>query len=311
MTRMIRVGTRKSKLALTQTKWFVKQLESLKLPYRFELKEIVTTGDEILDVTLSKVGGKGLFVKEIEKALLDEEIDLAVHSMKDVPAHLPEGLIIGCNPKRVDARDCLISRNQETLDTLAEGAVIGTSSLRRASLIRQVRPDVEVKWIRGNIDTRLNKLKDGEYDAILLAGAGLTRMGWTEAVVSQWLPVDPFIPAVGQGALGIECRQRNLEIMELLQQLHHTETGRAVETERAFLDRIEGSCQVPVGAYARVEGEQIHLLAMVGSPDGTHIIKEQMSGTDARTLGERLADKLLELGGRDILAQVLSNGTSG
>lgn len=217
--RKIIVGSRRSKLAITQTNWVIDQLKELGVPYEFEVKEIVTKGDQILDVTLSKVGGKGLFVKEIEQAMLDKEIDMAVHSMKDMPAVLPPGLTIGCIPPREDHRDALISKNHETLSELKPGSIIGTSSLRRGAQILARRPDLEIKWIRGNIDTRLNKLNTEDYDAIILAAAGLSRMGWEQDIVSEFLDEDICIPAVGQGALSIECREDDKELLAELEKL--------------------------------------------------------------------------------------------
>lgn len=304
MARKIIVGSRRSRLALAQTKWVIKKLESLGLPYEFEIKEIVTKGDKILDVMLSKVGGKGLFVKEIEQALYDGEIDFAVHSMKDMPAELPEGLVIAAIPQRVDPRDVLISKHHLSLDELPEGAVIGTSSLRRSAQLLNIRPDLAIKWIRGNIDTRLKKLKEENYDAIILAAAGLLRLDWSKEEITQFLPTAVFLPAVGQGALGIECRADDQEIIALLKHIHDRESGLAVQAERAFLARIEGGCQVPVAAHATIQGKEIRLTALVGSPDGKTIIKESMSGQEPMSLGESLADRLLEMGAREILEQV-------
>lgn len=304
MARKIIVGSRRSRLALAQTKWVIKKLESLGLPYEFEIKEIVTKGDKILDVMLSKMGGKGLFVKEIEQALYDGEIDFAVHSMKDMPAELPEGLVIAAIPQRVDPRDVLISKHHLSLDELPEGAVIGTSSLRRSAQLLNIRPDLAIKWIRGNIDTRLKKLKEENYDAIILAAAGLLRLDWSKEEITQFLPTAVFLPAVGQGALGIECRADDQEIIALLKHIHDRESGLAVQAERAFLARIEGGCQVPVAAHATIQGKEIRLTALVGSPDGKTIIKESMSGQEPMSLGESLADRLLEMGAREILEQV-------
>lgn len=304
MSRKIIVGSRRSTLALTQTKGFIKQLEGLGQPYSFEIKEIVTKGDKIVDVTLSKVGGKGLFVKEIEEAMFNQEIDIAVHSIKDLPAEMPEGLTIGCIPKRVDPRDCLISKENLCLDQLPSGAIIGTSSLRRSAQVLHQRPDIEVQWIRGNIDTRLRKLKEENFDAIILAAAGLKRMGWTEETVTQFLPVDICLPAVGQGALGVECRSDDQEIITLLQQIHDQESAIPVEAERSFLAKIEGGCQVPVAAYARLETEGIYLTALVGTPDGKKIIKESMIGSEPLALGEKLAEKLMAQGAVEILEKV-------
>ena len=302
--RKIIVGTRRSKLALTQTKWFVERLKEVSSDYEFELKEIVTKGDVILDVTLSKVGGKGLFVKEIEHAMLTKEIDLAVHSMKDMPAVLPEGLIIGCTPKRVDPRDALISNSGKGLMELEEGSIVGTSSLRRSAQIQAVRPDLQIKWIRGNIDTRLNKLRDGEYDAIILAAAGLTRMGWAEESITEYISDELCVPAVGQGSLAIECREDDAEIRELLSRLNDDVTYKTVEAERVFLDRMEGGCQVPIAGYATLDGDEISLTALVASPDGKTILKETVKGTDPKEIGEIAASRLEKLGAKEIIQSV-------
>src|SRR5574342_120399 len=250
--RKIIVGSRRSKLALTQTNWVIEQLKKLGAPFEFEVKEIVTKGDRILDVTLSKVGGKGLFVKEIEQAMLDKEIDMAVHSMKDMPAVLPEGLTIGCIPFREDHRDALISKGHVKLNDLKPGAIIGTSSLRRSAQLLVARPDLEIKWIRGNIDTRLAKLETEEYDAIILAAAGLFRMGWAKDVISQFLSTEICLPAVGQGALSIECREDDRELLDLLAKFTCPNTDLAVRAERSFLNKMEGGCQVPIAGYAFV-----------------------------------------------------------
>ncbi|MFC7371266.1 hydroxymethylbilane synthase [Fictibacillus iocasae] len=302
--RKIIVGSRRSKLALTQTNWFINQLRELGLPYDFEVKEIVTKGDVILDVTLSKVGGKGLFVKEIEQAMLDKEIDIAVHSMKDMPSELPEGLEIGCTPKRVDPRDAFISKKYNSLRHLPEGAVVGTSSLRRAAQILAVRPDVEIKSIRGNIDTRLGKLEEGEFDAIILAAAGLERMGWSRETVTEFLSVEECLPAVGQGSLAIECRSDDTDVKALLDKLNDKETRETTFAERTLLHSLEGGCQVPIAAYGTKTDGKIELTALVAEPDGKTVIKETMQGNDASELGLALAEKLKQRGAAGILAAV-------
>lgn len=303
--RKIIVGSRRSKLALTQTNWVINQLKELGVPYEFEIKEIVTKGDKILDVTLSKVGGKGLFVKEIEQALFDKEIDLAVHSMKDMPAELLEGLTIGCVPVREDHRDVLISKTGQTLEELPAGAVIGTSSLRRSAQLLAKRPDLEIKWIRGNIDTRLDKLKNENYDAIILAAAGLARMGWSREIVTEYLEADVSVSAVGQGALGIECRNDDTEVLEALAKLNDDHTNRMIQAERAFLNKMEGGCQVPIAGHARVvENDQIELTALVGSPDGTIIYKEKLIGTDPVQLGYDAAERIAASGGKELIDRV-------
>ncbi len=303
--RKIIVGSRRSKLALTQTNWVIQQLKNLGAPFEFEVKEIVTKGDKILDVTLSKVGGKGLFVKEIEQAMLDKEIDMAVHSMKDMPAVLPEGLVIGSIPEREDHRDALISNGHVPFKELKPGSVIGTSSLRRSAQLLAQRPDLEMKWIRGNIDTRISKLETEDYDGIILAAAGLKRMGWASDVVTEFIDPDICVPAVGQGALSIECRGDDKELLELLEKFTSKETSATVRAERSFLHKMEGGCQVPIAGYAYLnDQEEIVLTALVGSPDGKTIIKEQVTGTNPEELGELAADKLISQGAKDLIDKV-------
>jgi hydroxymethylbilane synthase len=303
--RKIIVGSRRSKLALTQTNWVIDQLKNLDPRFEFEVKEIVTKGDQILDVTLSKVGGKGLFVKEIEQAMLDKEIDMAVHSMKDMPAVLPVGLTIGCIPFREDHRDALISRGHVKLKDLKPGAIVGTSSLRRSAQLLVVRPDLEIKWIRGNVDTRLAKLETEEYDAIILAAAGLSRLGWASDVVTEFLDADLCIPAVGQGALSIECREDDKELLELFEKFTCKKTERAVRAERAFLQKMEGGCQVPIAGFAYVaENDEIVLNVLVASPEGHEIIKEEVRGQNPEELGIQAADLLIQKGGKDLIEKV-------
>lgn len=309
--RTIIVGTRQSALALTQTGHVIDALEAIArregLPYRFEIRKIVTKGDRILDVTLSKVGGKGLFVKEIEQALMDGEIDLAVHSMKDVPSELQDGLVIGAVPKRVDPRDALIAGSITSIRGLPQGAKVGTSSLRRACQIKRLRPDLVIESVRGNIDTRIKKLETEGFDAIILAMAGLTRMEW-EGRVSAPIPVDECVPAVGQGALGIECRADDEPIRRLLAMYNDEETAKAVEAERSFLAELNGGCQVPIGAYAVLEPAGIKLTGIVGSQDGEVLLKETMAGEDARALGIALARRLADMGADRILAEARGAG---
>ncbi|MBN3556326.1 hydroxymethylbilane synthase [Fictibacillus nanhaiensis] len=303
--RKIIVGSRRSKLAITQTNWVIEQLKKSGMPFEFEVKEIVTKGDIILDVTLSKVGGKGLFVKEIEQAMLDKEIDIAVHSMKDMPSELPEGLEIGCTPKRVDPRDALISEKYSSLRELPAGAIIGTSSLRRAAQILNRRPDLEIKSIRGNIDTRLNKLKSGEFDAIILAAAGLERMGWSTDVVTEYLDIDLCLPAVGQGSLAIECRSEDVEVKELLATLNDAYTFDTVKAERSFLNTLEGGCQVPIAAFATMDdNHEVSLTGLVADPEGKTVLKEMKSGKDPHRVGVELAEELKTLGAKIILDSV-------
>ena len=300
------VGSRRSQLALTQTKWVLSQLKHLNEDeLDFTLHEMVTKGDQILDVTLSKVGGKGLFVKEIEQALLDGKIDFAVHSMKDMPAELPKGLMIGCIPEREDHRDVLISKGHIPLDELDPGAVIGTSSLRRSAQILARRPDLTIKWIRGNIDTRLKKLESEEYDAIILAAAGLARMGWSKEVVTQYLDPDICIPAVGQGALAIECREDDEELLRILKPLHSEKTAKAVIAEREFLQKMEGGCQVPIGGYASIKDNgTISMMAIVAAPDGEIIYKEIVEGSDPIQVGKEAAELLSSHGAKELIDRV-------
>lgn len=302
--RKIIVGSRRSKLALTQTNWFINELKAAGAPFEFEVKEIVTKGDRILDVQLSKVGGKGLFVKEIEQALYDKEIDFAVHSMKDMPAVLPEGLVIGCIPPREDARDAFISKGHVKFADLPAGAVVGTSSLRRSAQLLMVRPDLEIKWIRGNIDTRLAKLETEEYDAILLAAAGLKRLGWSDDVVTEFLSIEDCLPAVAQGALGIECREDDSELLDELAKLTDRATWQEAHAERAFLAAMDGGCQVPIAGYAKTNGEQITLTGLVAAPDASVVYKETLVGSDAETLGKELAHILTEQGAFDLIQRV-------
>lgn len=304
--RTIVVGTRKSELALTQARFVISELEKVcrqaQLPFRFEMKKIVTKGDKILDVMLSKVGGKGLFVKEIEQAMLSSEIDMAVHSMKDMPSELQQGLTMAAITEREDPRDCLISRDHLSIDELPQGAKIGTSSLRRACQIQAYRPDLEVQFVRGNIGTRISKIETEGFDAVILAAAGIKRVGW-ENKVSQYLPVEISLPAVGQGALGIECRQDDQALLQLLQQINHPSTATTVTAERTVLAELEGSCQVPIGAFAVLgnEGKEIALSGLVGTPDGKTMLKSSLKGSEPVELGKRLADQLKEQGAAEIL----------
>lgn len=302
--RKIIVGSRRSQLAMTQTKWVIEQLKQAGATNEFEIKEIVTKGDQIVDVQLSKVGGKGLFVKEIQQQMLDRDIDFAVHSMKDVPAELPEELYISCMPKRVDARDVLICENGYTFETLPKGSIVGTSSLRRGAQILAARPDLEIQWIRGNIDTRLKKLDSENYNAILLAKAGLERMGWTDRVDFEALDPDVMVPAVGQGVLAIESRKDDAEVTAVLQLLHDDVTAKAATAERTFLKAIEGSCHVPVGGYATVDGDDVTLTGLIASVDGKEVLRVTKTSTDGIALGMDVAEELLGRGGREILASV-------
>ncbi|GAF22755.1 MULTISPECIES: hydroxymethylbilane synthase [Shouchella] len=303
--RTIVLGTRRSNLAMTQTRWVIEQFKKLNVPYQFEIKEIVTKGDRILDVTLSKVGGKGLFVKEIEEALRTGEIDIAVHSMKDVPSEMLPEFVLGAITDREDPRDAIISENHVPLSELPPGAIIGTSSLRRSAQILHRYPHLTVQWIRGNVETRLRKLKEESFSAIVLAAAGLNRLGYAKSAVTHYLETDECIPAIGQGALGLEGRQDDTEVNRLLQLLNHEETASAVRAERAFLHTLNGGCQVPIGGYATVENDgTITLTGLVGSPDGQVLLKETASGSDPEKLGTDLAKQLSAQGAEDILNKV-------
>ncbi|MGA2402451.1 MAG: hydroxymethylbilane synthase [Syntrophobacteraceae bacterium] len=301
----IRIATRGSMLALQQSGIIKGVLEKLWPEIRFELQIIKTTGDKITGVPLAKVGGKGLFVKEIEDALLDGSADLAVHSMKDVPAALPEGLVIAAVPEREDPRDVLIIRKGNTIGDLRHGALIGTGSLRRCAQILAMRPDFEVLGLRGNVETRLRKLDEGQFDAIVLAAAGLNRMGWQDRVTVSMDPVE-FIPAIGQGALGIEARAADYEILSLLAPLDHPETAVTVRAERSLLKELEGGCQVPVGGHARLAGKIIELSGLVASLDGRQLFRAVRSAhvEEAVALGKRVAVDLLDQGAKKILDEV-------
>ncbi|MCI5134391.1 MAG: hydroxymethylbilane synthase [Candidatus Electrothrix sp. AW2] len=313
MRKILRIGTRASMLAVTQSTWVKNQIENQYPDTTVELVKIVTKGDKILDVPLAKVGGKGLFVKEIEDALLDERVDLAVHSMKDVPAELPEGLEIAIVPEREIPQDAFVSVTYKNIDALYQGAVIGTSSLRRQAQLSFLRPDLEIRDLRGNLDTRLRKLDEGEYDAIILAGAGLNRLGMQKRITALFTS-EQMLPAIGQGSLGIELRMADTELLDGLQFLHHRETAITVATERAFLLRLEGGCQVPIGGFATLEGDgdTVTLTGLIASLDGKTILKEQLSGSadDAEKIGVTLAETLLDRGGKTILDKVYANEKS-
>jgi hydroxymethylbilane synthase len=308
MRKLIKIGTRASLLAVTQSTWVKDQIEKQYPGTTVELVKITTKGDKILDVPLAKVGGKGLFVKEIEDALLDGRVDLAVHSMKDVPAELPEGLQVAIVPEREIPQDAFISVKYKTVDDLPRGATIGTSSLRRKSQLACLRPDLQIKDLRGNLDTRLRKLDEGEFDAIILAGAGLNRLGLQERITSLFT-AEQMLPAIGQGSLGIELRMADTELLDGMQFLHHAQTAVAVAAERAFLLRLEGGCQVPIGGHAVVTGDTVRLTGLIADIDGKVILREEASGpaTEAEKLGVALADRLLADGGKAILDEVYAN----
>lgn len=312
--KQIIIGTRGSKLALWQAEWVKAQIESLVPGVEVTLKKIKTTGDKILDVPLAKVGGKGLFVKEIEEAMLRGEIDLAVHSMKDVPTELPDGLHLGAICEREDPRDAFISGLSEkgftikSFNELPQGATIGTSSLRRSCQLKNLRPDLKIVQLRGNVDTRLRKLDEGQFDAIILASAGVKRLGHKDRI-TEYLPTDISLPAIGQGAIGIECRVDDEFINSIISRLNHQETAVCVKAERAFLRRLEGGCQVPIAAHAVLRDERVVLDGLVGSIEGDRIIRDSMEGsiTDAEKIGVELAELILSRGGKEILDEVYGN----
>jgi hydroxymethylbilane synthase len=298
---MIVIGSRGSQLALWQARHISACLNQQDVETRIEI--IKTTGDKIQDVPLAQVGGKGLFTKEIEEALLAGEIDLAVHSLKDMPSDLPAGLTLAATPERQEPRDALIGA---TLHQLHEGTHIGTSSLRRSAQLNALGRGLKTSTLRGNVDTRLRKLDEGQYDAIVLAAAGLRRLGWEDRI-AELLPVEIMCPAVGQGALAIETRDDGGQAHRLAQSLNHLETQTAVTAERALLAVLGGGCQVPIGAHATIQGPIIHLRAIVASPDGSRVIRaERSSAQHASALGRALGEQLLQDGAREILAAVYS-----
>ena len=297
---MLVIASRGSQLALWQARWVAAQLTARGDECRIEI--IKTTGDKITDVPLAKVGTKGLFTKEIEEALLDGRADLAVHSLKDLPTELPPGLVLAAVPAREDARDAVVGKR---LAELADGAKVGTSSLRRAAQLRKLRPHLRIESVRGNLDTRLRKLDEGQYQAILLAAAGLKRLGWGDRI-AEILPADVMCPAVGQGALAIETRAQG-DGFDACRKLDDGETHAAVEAERGLLAALGGGCQVPIGAYAVVNGGRLQLLGVVASPDGSELLRAEAQGelAEAGTIGRRLGEELLVRGGRAILDAVL------
>jgi hydroxymethylbilane synthase len=308
--RTIRIGSRKSQLALVQTYWVQEQLQKAFPDRVFEVHTMSTQGDKILDVALAKIGDKGLFTKELEVGMLQGEIDFAVHSLKDLPTNLPEGLVLGCVSEREDPADALVVHAQhqdKQVDTLPEGAVVGTSSLRRLAQLRHHYPHLSFKDIRGNLNTRLAKLDAGEYDAIILAVAGLRRLGMGDRV-HQVLPPEVSLHAVGQGALGIECRSGDNEILSLLKALEHRPTALRCYAERAFLRELEGGCQVPIGVNTLLEGDSLTLTGVVASLDGQTLVQDSIVGAaeDAEALGVDLAHRLKEQGAQVILDEIFT-----
>ncbi len=303
--RTLKIATRKSPLALWQANFVKDRLEALYPELQVELVPMSTQGDKILDTPLAKVGGKGLFVKELETAMLEGRADIAVHSMKDVPVEFPEGLGLHTICEREDPRDAFVSNRFGQIDELPQGAVVGTSSLRRQCQLRAARPDLLIRDLRGNVNTRLAKLDAGEYDAIILAAAGLKRLEMAHRITA-FIEPEQSLPANGQGAVGIECRLDDHELHALLAPLEHPETRIRVLTERAMNRALQGGCQVPIGAYALVQGEEVWLRGLVGSPDGSRVIRDEIRGplADGEALGHTLAQRLLADGADVILAEV-------
>jgi len=305
----ITIATRGSKLALWQANHIKSLLEGRHAGLTVSLLILKTQGDKILDVPLAKVGGKGLFVKEIEDALADGRADLAIHSMKDVPVERLAGLTLGAIPQREDHADMLLSKTFRSLSDLPQGATIGTSSLRRQSQLMALRPDLKIQMLRGNLDTRVGKLMDGQYDAIVVAAAGLNRLGITAPCMVRLCAPD-FLPAVAQGALGIEYRADDQRIRDLTAFLDHPDTRDAVSAERAFLARLEGGCQVPIAAFGRIDGGDVVLTGLVADPDGTVMIRAEKRAprSDAQALGRIVAEEVMERGAAKILADVYGAG---
>jgi len=304
-SREIRIATRKSALALWQAEHVKARLEQAHPGLKVSLVPMVSRGDKLLDAPLAKIGGKGLFVKELETALLEREADIAVHSMKDVPMDFPEGLGLYCICEREDPRDAFVSNRFDSLDALPAGSVVGTSSLRRQAQLLARRPDLKIQFLRGNVNTRLAKLDAGEYDAIILAAAGLIRLGFESRIRSSISVLDS-LPAGGQGAVGIECRSVDDEIHALLAPLHHADTALRVNAERALNKRLNGGCQVPIACYAELEGEQLWLRGLVGQPDGGLLLRAEARAplAEAQALGVRVAEDLLTQGAGAILQAI-------
>ncbi|PVX32411.1 hydroxymethylbilane synthase [Pasteurella langaaensis DSM 22999] len=305
MQNMLRIATRQSPLALWQANFVKDRLTELYPDLTIELVTMVTKGDVILDTPLAKIGGKGLFVKELENALLNGSADIAVHSMKDVPMQFPEGLGLSVICQREDPRDAFVSNKFSTLDELPQGAIVGTSSLRRQCQLKKLRPDLQIQSLRGNVGTRLSKLDNGDYDAIILASAGLIRLGLKERIAS-FIDTDISLPAAGQGAVGIECRVDDQRVQQLLAPLADAETTACVLAERAMNNHLQGGCQVPIGGFAVLHNDELHLRALVGAVDGSQIIRAEGKSAvkNAEVLGVQIAKQLLAQGADKILADV-------
>lgn len=297
MSQILRIATRKSPLAMWQAEHVSACLVKAHPGVQVELIGMSTQGDKILDTPLAKIGGKGLFVKELEQGILDGHADIAVHSMKDVPVELPDGLHLPVIMERDDPRDAFVSNTYTSLDELPEGSTVGTSSLRRQCQLSDRRPDLKIAPLRGNVNTRLRKLDEGEFDAIILAAAGLKRLGFRQRIASYLEPTES-LPAIGQGAIGIECLDGDIRVNELIQALHHQETAICVIAERAMNTRLMGGCQVPIGGFAALNHDQLYIRGLVGEPDGSRIIRAEISGpaSDAELLGISVAEDLLGQG---------------
>ncbi|MBT3046762.1 MAG: hydroxymethylbilane synthase [Candidatus Thiodiazotropha sp.] len=302
MSQTLTIATRKSPLAMWQAEHVAAALKKAHPDLRVELLGMTTQGDKILDTPLAKIGGKGLFIKELEQGLMSKEADIAVHSMKDVPVELPRGLHLPVIMRREDPRDAFVSNRYRHIDELPQGGCVGTSSLRRQCQLAEMRPDLVIKSLRGNVNTRLRKLDEGEYDAIILAAAGLKRLGF-EARITALIGPEQSLPAIGQGAVGIECRVDDQRVNALIAPLHHADTAHCVHAERAMNQRLNGGCQVPIAGYAMLESGNLWLRGLVGEPDGSRIIRGEVEGTtqEADAMGRGLAERLLEWGADDIL----------
>jgi len=305
MSQRLKIATRKSPLALWQANFVKDALTATHKSLQVELIPISTEGDKILDTPLAKIGGKGLFIKELEVAMLEGRADIAVHSMKDVPVEFPERFQLAVVAEREEPRDAFVSNQYGSLDELPEAAIVGTCSLRRQSQIKAFRPDIQIKDLRGNVGTRLAKLDAGDYDAIILAAAGLIRLEQHQRI-SSFIQPEVILPAAGQGAVGIECRQGDEETIQLLSHINHHETHIRITAERAMNARLQGGCQVPIGAFAEITGEQLSMRGLVGTIDGTCILQDSVTGyvNDAAELGITLAEKLLSAGADKILQEV-------
>jgi len=299
------IGTRKSQLAVAQSTLVAEELAEKFPDYKFSLKKMSTKGDRIIDRSLIEIGGKGLFIKEIEIALLNQEIDLAVHSLKDMPGEIANEFELIATPQRANPLDVLISKDDKILEELPQGAKIGTGSLRRKAQLLNYRPDLEIVPIRGNIDTRIKKLYSQDLDAIVLAAAGLERMGWSDKI-SQYLEPAISLPAVGQGVLVLEVRSNDDSIKELVKGINHHDTYVRVAAERSFLSYLEGSCKIPIAAYAQIEDDELSIEGMVASLDGSRLLRAKLKGSreEAKELGVKLAQRLVEQGAAEILAEI-------